>query len=159
MYFLKSPSALLVQRHGRLGRWPNGQRVGIDPDRRSPRNMLYISVGAFSIASSIRVLKSKTEKVLETVKNKGRNKGIHSGRPGFNPIFFYRGRSLATASNLFIFKAIWQVLVTHFTTRFLSVKIRLTWLLLCREGFLKLILDYFSKISLFQQLVGIFLHV
>ena len=88
MYFLKSPSALLVQRHGRLGRWPNGQRVGIDPDRRSPRNMLYISVGAFSIANSIRVLKSKTEKVLETVKNKGRNKGIHSGRPGFNPIFF-----------------------------------------------------------------------
>ena len=53
-------------------------RLGIGPDRRSLRSLLYISVRAFSIANSIRVVKSTTEKVLETVK---KNKGIHSWRP------------------------------------------------------------------------------
>ena len=43
-------------------------RLGIGPDRRSLRSLLYISVRAFSIANSIRVVKSTTEKVLETVK-------------------------------------------------------------------------------------------
>ena len=49
-------------------------RVGLGPDFRSRRNLLYISVRAFSIANSIRVLKFTTEKVLETVKKKTRGK-------------------------------------------------------------------------------------
>ena len=76
--------------------------LGLCPDCRSLGNLLYISVWAFSISNSIRVLKSTTEKVLETVKNKGRNKGFHSGRPanpGLTRLFFDRGTALVVASS------------------------------------------------------------